>query len=65
MLKRGDIVFIDTTAIAAAHTAKAWGAVRKGFKLITAVLCVEEACHRRGKCSQSGRAGSNAATLRG
>ncbi len=43
MLKRGDIVFIDTTAIAAAHKVKSWGAVRNGFKLITAVLCVEEA----------------------
>lgn len=42
MLKRGDIVFVDTTAIAAAHAVKAWGALRNGFKLVSAVLCVEE-----------------------
>jgi hypothetical protein len=43
MLKRGDIVFIDTNSIAAAHAARAWGAVRGGFKLRTAVICLEEA----------------------
>lgn len=43
MLRRGDIVFIDTTAIAAAHQVKAWGALCHGFRLVTAALCVEEA----------------------
>lgn len=43
MLRRGDIVFIDTTAIAAAHDVKAWAALCHGFKLVTAALCVEEA----------------------
>jgi hypothetical protein len=42
MLKRGDIVFIDTNAIAAAHSVKAWAAIRSAFKLITALVCTEE-----------------------
>lgn len=43
MPKRGDIVFIDTNAIAAAHRVQVWGAVRTAFHLITAGTCVEEA----------------------
>jgi hypothetical protein len=42
MLKRGDIVFIDTNAIAAAHSVKAWAAIRSAFKLVTALVCTEE-----------------------
>lgn len=43
MLQRNDTVFIDTNAIAAAHAAKAWGAVRHAFELVTVMECVEEA----------------------
>ncbi|HVU35338.1 MAG TPA: hypothetical protein VHE61_18015 [Opitutaceae bacterium] len=43
MPKRGDIVFIDTNAIAAAHRVRVWGAVRNAFHLVTATTCVEEA----------------------
>jgi hypothetical protein len=42
MLRRGDIVFIDTNAIAAAHSVKAWAAIRSAFKLVTAIVCTEE-----------------------
>jgi hypothetical protein len=51
MLKRGDSVFIDSNAIAAAHWAKAWGAIRNAFRLVTAVECVGEVIRpdRRGR----------------
>lgn len=43
MLQRGATVFIDTTAIAAAHAIKGWAALRRGFKLVTVPVCLDEA----------------------
>lgn len=42
-LTRGALVYIDANAIAAAHAAKGWNALRNGFQLVTVAECVEEA----------------------
>jgi hypothetical protein len=42
-MKRGDLVFIDTNAIVAAHSTGSWNAVRNAFRLVTAEMCVHEA----------------------
>lgn len=41
-LNRGDIVFIDANAIAAAHELNAWNALRQVFQIVTVLECAEE-----------------------
>lgn len=55
-MKRGDTVFIDTNAIAAAHQFRILAAVRGGVALHTVSECLDEATrpNRRGKVLYSG-----------
>lgn len=43
MLKRGDVVFLDSTAIFEAHRTGIWKPLMGGFQLATVEKCLEEA----------------------
>jgi hypothetical protein len=43
MLKRGDVVFLDSTAIFEAHRTGIWKHLMGGFQLATVEKCIEEA----------------------
>jgi hypothetical protein len=43
MLKRGDVVFLDSTAIFEAHRTGIWKQLMGGFQLATVEKCIEEA----------------------
>ena len=42
MVKRGDLILLDTSAIIEANKLKFWNALEKGFQLETVQKCIDE-----------------------